>query len=153
KDPGQRYRRVSALHKALKRLLDRLPDPPDLSPPPGLPQRPLCIGREKQIEAVLRGVLSRRRLPVPVLGSPGIGKSTVTLAALHRPRVVRAFPTRRFFVPCDIAQSGEALAAAIAYTLGLGLGPHPERRVIAELDHTPAVLVLDNLETPWEADT
>jgi hypothetical protein len=41
--------------------------------------------------------------PTAVLGPPGVGKTTVTLVALHRPRVATRFTERRHFVRCAAA--------------------------------------------------
>jgi hypothetical protein len=119
---------------------------------PRLPQKPLCIGRDKEVETVAKAVVSTERLPTSILGPPGVGKSTIALAALYYRGVIRTFARRRFVVRCDVAQSSGALAGAIAQTLGLGPGARPDERVFAELERNPAVLVLDNLETSWEAD-
>ncbi len=92
-------------------------------------------------------------VPVPVLGGAGMGKSTVTLAALHDEAVVKHFGRRRFFVRCDGAESRCALASTIARDSGVAPTADIENAVLSFLDEAPAVLVLDNLESPWEKDT
>ncbi len=92
--------------------------------------------------------------PVAVLGAPGIGKSTICLAALHEPQVAERFGDRRWFVRCDGATSAAALLSGLAAELGVtGDGPGSATgRVCATLEAGLGVVVLDNFETPWTAD-
>ena len=92
--------------------------------------------------------------PVAVLGAPGIGKSTICLAAVHDGRVAGRFADRRWFIRCDGAASAEALLSGLAAELGVtgeGQGGLLDR-VGAVLGAGRAVVVLDNFETPWTAD-
>jgi tetratricopeptide (TPR) repeat protein len=91
--------------------------------------------------------------PVPILGPPGIGKSTITLVALNDAHVAARYGQRRVFVRCDAIRTREALAAEVATALGLPLGPQIEPALFAELASAPTALAIDNAETPWEADT
>jgi hypothetical protein len=100
-----------------------------------LPEPPLCFGREKEIEEMVGALCLEVPQPVPVLGPPGIGKTTVLLTALHDERLAEAFGERRFYVSC----AGDARAVSAAL-----------RRY--ELESGPAVLVLDHAEVPWAAD-
>jgi SEFIR domain len=54
---------------------------------PNIPPPPLCFGRESEIQDLVSILLATAPPPVLLLGSPGIGKSTVMLAVLHHPRV------------------------------------------------------------------
>ena len=122
----------------------------------GLPAAPVCVGRDGLVAEVAAAMLADPAEPVAVLGAPGIGKSTVCLAALHDEEVARRFGGRRWFVRCDGAADAGALLSGIAAELGLaGEAPAggPLARVTAALAEGPGVLVLDNLETPWGADT
>ena len=120
----------------------------------GLPPDPLCVGRDIEREDLVAAMLAVPPRPVPVLGGPGIGKTTLTLSALHDRRVVERFGERCWFVRCDGATGAATLLTGIANELALTdssagtLLP----RLIAVLKAGPAVLILDNLETPWSAD-
>lgn len=120
---------------------------------PLLPAAPPCFGRDEEIEELIRVVLSDNPAPVCVLGGPGIGKSTLTLKALNDERVVERFGERRWFVRCETALSRAELAAAIARDARLPTDADIEELVMAALAQAPTLLVLDNLETPWEPDT
>jgi tetratricopeptide (TPR) repeat protein len=118
--------------------------------PAGLPSRPDLFGRDGEIAALVAAWLATPPQPVAVLGAPGIGKSTICLAALHEPRVEKRFRDRRWFIRCDGATSAAALVSGLAAELGVtgeGTG-----RVCAALGTGLGVVVLDNFETPWSAD-
>jgi tetratricopeptide (TPR) repeat protein len=91
--------------------------------------------------------------PVPVLGGPGFGKSTVCLTALHDPRVAERFGVRRWFIRCDAANTSQDVLKEIALALGLPIATSLGTQVFSALAQAPGVLVLDNAETPWEVDT
>ncbi|MEK6322387.1 MAG: tetratricopeptide repeat protein [Acidobacteriota bacterium] len=118
-----------------------------------LPAAPRCFGRDEEMADLVANLLAEKPLPAPILGPPGIGKSTLTLAAMHDPRVSSRYGERRWFIRCDGLRSRSELAAEIARAAGLQLAPNIESAVLHALAAAPAVLALDNLETPWEADT
>ena len=120
----------------------------------GLPPRPDLVGREAEVGALVAGWLATPPEPVAVLGAPGIGKTTVCLAALHDEQVAQRFGDRRWFIRCDGASSAETLLSGLAAELGvIGGGPGSVTdRVCSALSAGPGVVVLDNFETPWAAD-
>lgn len=115
-----------------------------------LPNPGYCFGREREVEEVVTALLAAQ--PIPILGGPGMGKTTLTLEALHDPRVAERFHERRWFVRCDGVKSRAELAAAIALAVRLPVTPNVETAVLAELAKAPAALALDNMETPLDAD-
>lgn len=120
---------------------------------PRLPARPRCFGRETEIRDLAEALCGDPPAPVPVLGPAGAGKTTITLAALHESRVAERFGKRRWFVRCDGATSRDSLVGAIARTVCPDAVPPLEPKVFSVLEAAPAVLALDNFETPWERET
>ena len=120
-----------------------------------LPARPDLVGRDVEVAVLAEAWLATPPEPVAVLGAPGIGKSTICLAALHHDRVAQRFGDRRWFIRCDGATSAETLLSALAAELGVigdGSPGSAVERVCSVLGSALAVVVLDNFETPWNAD-
>ena len=134
----------------------RPPDGPPAAAGRGrLPARPDLVGRDGEVAALVQAWLAVPPEPVAVLGAPGIGKSTICLAALHDGQVRERFGDRRWFIRCDGATSAGALLSGLAAELGVTGDGSPggaAERVCAVLGAGLAVVVLDNFETPWTAD-
>jgi tetratricopeptide (TPR) repeat protein len=119
-----------------------------------LPAARPCFGREALIETLVVEVTQVEPVAVAVLGPPGIGKSALSLAAAYDERVVERFGERRYWVRCDGSTSAAGLVAEIAGVVGSPLTETGvESALVRKLADAPALLVLDNAETPWTADT
>ena len=87
---------------------------------------------------------------VAILGSGGMGKTSLALAALHHADVEENYP-HHHFVSCESANTAGDLISIVGSYLNL-----PQSKGLAKaiyghfLDRGPAILVLDNMETPWE---
>ncbi|EJD48747.1 hypothetical protein AURDEDRAFT_136044 [Auricularia subglabra TFB-10046 SS5] len=145
------HRRADALASPRDYNPAELPPPPVKKPARAptlsarLPSRPpLLLGRNSDLEQVLRTILAGPSKHLVILGAPGIGKSTLALTALHHEDVVAAFK-RRFYVNCDAHASVASLLA------GLGL---KENQFLAQLRSTDTrtLLVLDAFEMPQASD-
>jgi hypothetical protein len=87
---------------------------------------------------------------VAILGSGGMGKTTLALAALHSSDVERKYE-HRYFVSCESANSASDLISSVGSHLGLEQSKQLSKIIFRHfLGRGPAVLVLDNMETPWE---
>jgi len=117
-----------------------------------IPAAPRIFGREDKVQELIAAILADKPDPIPALGGPGIGKTAVTLVALNDNAVIARFGDRRYFVRCDAAKSRRELASTIAKNMGLSAPSDPEQAIQAFLEREPALLVLDNAETPWEND-
>lgn len=137
-----------ATHRA-NILISHAPEVASVFP---LPPSPVCFGREVEVNMLVSTLLSERPAPTPVIGAPGIGKTTVVLVALNEPRVAHHYGRRRFFIRCDAAQSREAMAAEIARAIGVEINSNIEPAILLTLSSAPTALILDNLETPWAKD-
>ena len=105
--------------------------------PTVLPPAPRCFGRERKWEDLVTALPAEDPQPIPILGPPGIGKTTISLAALHDPHVVQRYGARRHFIRCDAIKTREALAAQVGLAVGLEPGPNIEPAVMTALGSAP----------------
>lgn len=131
----------------LARAAVRDDPPPHRLPPPGN-----NFGREALTKQLVERLLASPPRPTTVLGAPGIGKSTLTLAALHAPEVQRHYDPHRYFIRLDGVSTASGLNSKLAQALGLPPGPDLPARMATFFGGKPALLILDNAETPWEAE-
>jgi hypothetical protein len=118
---------------------------------PGLPDAPVCFGREREVDELVSALCLEVPLPIPVLGPPGIGKTTVLLTALYDPRLAEQFGERRFYVTCEPAACPGDIEGVIASHLAQEDSQGSDDP-LAALGEAPAVLVLDHAEVAWGAD-
>lgn len=89
---------------------------------------------------------------VVVKGPAGIGKSTLTLHVLHMGKIREIYGARRWFVRLDSLETAGAVVCALATALNIKSNEQASDDLDWTLAESPALLVLDNLETPWEHD-
>ncbi|KAJ7181126.1 P-loop containing nucleoside triphosphate hydrolase protein, partial [Mycena filopes] len=116
-----------------------------------LPSKPKIFhGREPELEHIIEA-LAQETPRIAILGGGGMGKTSLARAALHHSDTSSRFKAR-FFVSAEPATTVVELAAQIGLHLSLEPGPNlinPVVRYFAR-QTSPCLLVLDNLETPWE---
>lgn len=124
-----------------------------VSPPTSPPRVPAppdhFVGRTKEVETAVAALCNHEH--VCVLGPGGIGKTGLTKVVADHARVCANF-ARRVFMRLEAARTGPDAALKLAEALGLPAGPHALARCVDELQKKPTLLILDNAETPWEAD-
>ena len=120
--------------------------------PPPLPRVPHFVGRDALADEVAGALVAATVEPVLLLGGPGIGKTTLSIAVVRRAEIARQFGARRVFARLDGATTGDAVKATVASAAGIPPGPGPQAALHAWLAEGPALVVLDNLETPHAAD-
>lgn len=88
-----------------------------------------------------------------ILGIGGIGKTTLSTAALHHSDIVAKF-TLRYFVPCESTSSSSDLISLTASHLGLDRSGKLVDAILKRFSAgPPCLLVFDNFESPWEPAT
>lgn len=117
-----------------------------------IPSPPLhFMGRDEDIATLLEVLLGTTPTrAILVRGGPGIGKSSLTRAICNHNDVIEHFgEARRWFVELDTASTAVAMEDAIARAIGLDPA-NGFKATLAGLRQRPGLLVLDNLETPWD---
>ncbi|KAJ7126024.1 hypothetical protein C8R44DRAFT_118563 [Mycena epipterygia] len=114
---------------------------------PGCPK--IFHGRERELDDVVH-ILLQDAPRVAILGTGGMGKTSLATAALHHPDVSVKY-ANRYFIGCHSTPSCTELLSTIASHIGLDKGLRLSERIYGYFLYSPAsLLILDNLETPWE---
>ncbi|KAJ7451382.1 hypothetical protein FB451DRAFT_1374414 [Mycena latifolia] len=116
-----------------------------------LPAKPKIFhGRESELHEILQNFCNKEAPRVAILGTGGIGKTSLAKAALHHPDISAKYETK-LFVACDSATTSIEVAALVGSNIGLKPGRDLTKPVVQHFAQgPPSLLVLDNLETPWE---
>ncbi|KAJ7837122.1 P-loop containing nucleoside triphosphate hydrolase protein, partial [Mycena leptocephala] len=105
--------------------------------------------RESEVGNILKA-LTQASPRIAILGGGGMGKTCLARAVLHHPEIASRFE-QKFFVSAVSANTSVALAALIGLHLGLKPGKDLTKDVVQYFSgQPPCLLILDNLETPWE---
>ncbi|KAF7359968.1 ATPase-AAA-core domain-containing protein [Mycena venus] len=116
-----------------------------------LPSEPKIFhGRESELSDILK-LLSGEVPRIAILGTGGMGKTSLARAVLHHVEVSAQYTHHRYFVACDSATNKVELTALIGAHLGLKPSKDLTQAVLNFLvTVSPSLLILDNLETVWE---
>lgn len=117
-----------------------------------MPPRPqIFYGRDSELRATI-DILQQSSARIAILGTGGIGKTSLALAVAHHPDVAAKYSSNNIhFVTCQSTPSCAELVSTIASHIGLPQSPHLSRKIVQHfVSAPPSLLVLDNFETPWE---
>lgn len=135
--------------------------PGESSAPLPVPDGAPCLQRDSLLGSFVKHACTMDARWHAVVGPPGVGKSTLTLAMAHHPDTHATFGSRRFFVQCDGVSSAEALRISVAVAAGmirsdaLRSGSDAEvvyRAAVERMGGQRSLLILDNAEISWQAD-
>jgi SIR2-like domain len=113
--------------------------------------RPHMVGRQGELRQVVDWLLADNH-PIIISGDPGMGKSALALEVAHHAEIETKFGKERYFLRLDAATDAHAMVSAAARRLGVEPkgGIDAIADAIAKTRTVPTLLVLDNLETPWQ---
>ncbi|KAJ7595220.1 P-loop containing nucleoside triphosphate hydrolase protein [Mycena floridula] len=118
-----------------------------------LPAAPkIFYGREDALNHISNALCQHKSAKVAILGPGGIGKTSVAQATLHDLNVVQKYGSQRYWIACDSSESANDLLVVVSASFGINTHSHHLHAILACLRvmNGPVLLVLDNLETPWE---
>lgn len=123
-------------------------------PSESVPVHPLrCIGRNEETKNLVDALREPKDFTaVLVLGSAGMGKTTITREVATYPNVVGRYGQRRWFVELETAPTRETVETAILSAIGLDPATVKFDAALTRFGEAPSLLVLDNLETPWDGE-
>ncbi|KZO90394.1 hypothetical protein CALVIDRAFT_602986 [Calocera viscosa TUFC12733] len=119
------------------------------------PQPRIFHGRGAVASQLKMTLLQDECARLAILGTAGIGKTTMAAVMLYDGDIEAKFGTRRIFIRCEAITSADGIVSGLADALKLTTDNRSDllRSVVQYLRNTeaPVLLVLDNFETPWDS--
>ncbi|TDL20713.1 TPR-like protein [Rickenella mellea] len=117
-------------------------------------QPSIFFGRTEYVANMISLILNNSPARLAVLGPGGVGKTSVAAAVINDHQIVNIYSSSRFFMPCDILSTAERLVSALLKLFGISVQKGgPMKSLLTYLNNVPPLLlVLDNLETLWDAE-
>ena len=109
------------------------------------------VGRHEEVVRLASILIApNNKAAILVQGGPGIGKTELTKAVAHDSHVASHFGDKRWFVPLETSITTAQMKEAINYAIN-GNNQISFQETLSNLHEQNSLLILDNLETPWES--
>ncbi|KZO89985.1 TPR-like protein [Calocera viscosa TUFC12733] len=121
---------------------------------PEIPSKPaVFFGRDELVATIVQLLLCHRACRIPLLGTGGIGKTSVAVTAINDDEVRAKYGRDILFFSCESTPTAEGIIQELATSLGLQRGSNAHSFLFSYLrSRRCCLLVLDNLETAVNSD-
>ncbi|KAH7098655.1 hypothetical protein BKA62DRAFT_773207 [Auriculariales sp. MPI-PUGE-AT-0066] len=103
-------------------------------------------GRDESVNAIVKLICASLCACIAIMGSGGIGKTSLSLAVIYDERVVGVMGDSRYFVSVEGASDVGAAAQLLAGQLGLPESSDPLSAAITHLETIPRALLIKDTE-------
>ncbi|KAF5344726.1 hypothetical protein D9758_015273 [Tetrapyrgos nigripes] len=116
------------------------------------PAPDVFTGRSHLVEEAVKLLCEANQVHIGILGTGGIGKTSVALHIMENAVIKEKFAGRGYFIPCEILPDATKLIQGLVQAIGLqpiqGKGSY--ELLLDYLEGCQKILlILDNFETPW----
>ncbi|KAG6830447.1 hypothetical protein H0H87_008085 [Tephrocybe sp. NHM501043] len=115
------------------------------APSTRLRSKPQVFGRDSEIDDIVRIIQQNSPARIAILGSGGIGKTSLALSVLHDERILQRFRDARSFLSCEAAQSADHIIHDLIMCLQIPPNPYLGNPLDVLLEYLTARTCVEDL--------